>query len=47
MAIQENPMLVLILTRIEKIISELKTQHPDASDEDLIKLLKNNFLSKE
>ena len=47
MVIQEQPVLVLILSRIEFIISDLKNQHPDISDEDLINLLKKNFLSRE
>lgn len=43
MIIQDCSLLINILGHIEEIISDIKTQHPDISDEEIIERLKFNL----
>lgn len=40
MVMQDCSLLINILGHIEKIISDIKSQHPDLSDEEIIERLK-------
>ncbi len=43
MIIQNCPLLLVILTKIESLIVEQRTQQPELSDEEIIEFLKNKF----
>lgn len=40
MIVQNCPLLLEIITRIESMVSEQKTQRPDLNDEEIIDLIK-------
>jgi hypothetical protein len=44
MIVQNCNLLLVVITKIELLISEQKTQHPELSDEDIIEFLKYNVL---
>ncbi|MBC7540898.1 MAG: hypothetical protein H7281_18905 [Bacteriovorax sp.] len=43
MIIQNCNLLLEIITKIELMITDQKTQQPDLSDEEIINLIKNNL----
>ena len=43
MIIQNCPLLLVILTKIESLIVEQRTQQPHLNDEEIIEYLKNKF----
>lgn len=43
MIVQNCNLLLVIITKIESLISEQKIQHPHLSDEEIIELLKLKF----
>lgn len=43
MIVQNCNLLLVIISKIESLIAEQKTQHPYASDEDIIEFLKIKF----
>lgn len=43
MIIQNCNLLLVILTKIESIVLEQKTQHPNLSDEEIIEFIKYKF----
>jgi hypothetical protein len=43
MVIQNCNLLLVIITKIESLIAEQKTQHPYLNDEEIIESLKNKF----
>lgn len=43
MVIQNNNLLLVIISKIESLIVDTKTQHPHLSDEEIIEHLKKNL----
>ena len=43
MVVQNCNLLLVILSKIESIVAEQKTQHPNLNDEELIEFIKNKF----
>jgi hypothetical protein len=43
MIIQNSNLLLIIISKIESIIAEEKTQHPDLNDEEIIESIKYKF----
>ena len=43
MIAQNCSLLLVVITKIESLITEQKTQHPQLSDEDIIEFLKIKF----
>jgi hypothetical protein len=43
MIVQNCNLLLVVITKIESLITEQKAQHPDLSDEDIIEFLKYKF----
>ncbi len=43
MIIQKCNLLLVVITKIESLIAEQKTQHPSLNDEEIIEFLKIKF----
>lgn len=43
MIIQNSNLLLVIITKIESMISDTKAQHPNLSDEEIIELLRKKL----
>jgi hypothetical protein len=43
MIIQNCNLLLVIISKIEEIVAEQKTQHPHLNDEEIIEILKIKF----
>ena len=43
MIVQNCNLLLVVITRIESLIAEQKTQHPHLNDEEIIECLKFKF----
>ncbi|GEM_PF-759671 len=43
MVIQNSNLLLVIITKIESMIADSKTQHPDLSDEEIIERLRKRL----
>ena len=43
MIIQNCNLLLVVITKVEELIAEHKTQHPHLSDEEIIEFLKYKF----
>lgn len=43
MIIQNCNLLLVIISRIEELIAEQRTQHPNLNDEEIIEFLKYKF----
>jgi hypothetical protein len=43
MIVQNCHLLLVVITKIESLIAEQKTQHPDLNDEEIIEILKLKF----
>lgn len=43
MIIQNCNLLLVVITKVEELIAEQKTQHPNLSDEEIIEFLKYKF----
>lgn len=43
MIVQNCNLLLVIISKIESLISEQKTQHPHLSDEEIIESIKKKF----
>lgn len=43
MIIQNCNLLLVVITKVEELITEYKAQHPSLSDEEIIEFLKYKF----
>lgn len=46
MIVRSCPLFMMIITKIERLILDQKTQHPDLTDEEIIEILKNKLREK-